>query len=161
MTEIYYDPALRQQWPRSLARQWRRQYPHIFDDDDVRLTRRQPANHFAEWLAAIHLFQRDGVFSLVEKYIFATHPGKCRRMREIQPGLLDTLRIIARDLKVQPPDLLLYSPHGGLRGFAEAKGIPGDRPRLSAKQVESHRLIRKQLNVPVETLIVRPLTLAG
>ena len=155
MTQIYYDEALRQAWPRPLAKQWAEQYPQLFDADDLRLTVRQPNNHFAEWFAAIHLFHRDGVLALVEKYIYATHPAKRRQVLQIQDGLLETLQDIRRSFKVQPPDLLLYSPRRGLCGFAEAKGIPGDRRQPSAKQSESHRVIKQRLGVDVELLTVR------
>ena len=54
---------------------------------DVRLTRKESKYHFVEWFAAIHLFQRDGVRSLMEKYVFRTHPTTSRpRSRPAQHG---------------------------------------------------------------------------
>jgi hypothetical protein len=141
-------------WPKPLAWQWSRQYPELFDADDVRIARTQTKYHFAEWFTAIHLFHRDGVLSLIEKYIFRTHPRKWRRLDEIQDGLFGQLQEIGRSLRVQPPDLLLYSRDNTLRGFAEVKG-PGDRKHPSLRQLQSHREIEQRLGVPVETVIVR------
>jgi len=67
--------ATRALWPQPLARRWRSEYPHIFDSDDLRLALAQPRNHFAEWFVAIHLFHRDGAYSLLEKYLYGNHPA--------------------------------------------------------------------------------------
>src|SRR5437867_3464231 len=69
MAVIYCSPQVRRLWPSPIAAQWASLYPQLFDQDDVRLTRLQPKNHFSEWFAAIHLFHRDGALSLVEKYV--------------------------------------------------------------------------------------------
>jgi len=66
-TVFYCSPQVRRLWPSPLAAQWASLYPQLFDRDDVRITQLQPKNHFSEWFAAIHLFHRDGVLSLVEK----------------------------------------------------------------------------------------------
>jgi hypothetical protein len=83
-TTIYCPRALRELWsppiagkPSPLAEQWRQQYPGLFDKDDLRLNTSQGRFnlHFYEWYAAIHLFQRDGAVSMVEKFAFPdAHP---------------------------------------------------------------------------------------
>jgi hypothetical protein len=125
----------------------------LFDEDDVRLTTRQPKNHFCEWFAAIHLFHRDGVLSLVEKYVYSTHSRKQTLFRELltecQRATLDE---ICSGLKVQPPDLLVFRPDRSRFWFAEIKG-PGDRMREAQRR--SHAAIRRRLHVPVELIAVR------
>jgi len=39
---IYCSPQLRALWPEPPASQWATFYPDLFDDDDLRITRRQP-----------------------------------------------------------------------------------------------------------------------
>ena len=73
---IFATAQLRKLWPDPLASHWLHVYPQVFDEDDFRITRRQPTKHFNEWLAAVHLFHRDGVYSLIEKYAFANHSRK-------------------------------------------------------------------------------------
>jgi len=111
-------------WPRPLALQWSKQYTELFDADDVRLARAQPSNQFAEWFAAIHLFQRDGVLALIENYIFGAHAEKRRRITEIQKGLLEQLQDIKKSLGVQPPDLLLLARQDVL-WFCRIQGAGG------------------------------------
>ena len=151
-TTIYCSSVVKDLWPSPLADRWAAEYPQLFDVDDIRLTRLQTRYHFVEWFAAIHLFQRDGVRSLVEKYVFGTHPTKRILLGELlTEQQSDALREIRKSIGVQPPDLLLYAA-GRLVGFAEVKG-PGDR--LREKQLESHRVIRRRLRVPVEIVTVK------
>jgi hypothetical protein len=151
-TVIYFNPELRGMWPSPLADQWTSHYPHLFDSDDLRITRRQPKYHFVEWLAAIHLFHRDGALSLVEKYVFATHPRKQALFEELltdsQHAALDEIRA---EFGVQPPDLLVFRPDLSSWWFAEVKG-PGDRVRDA--QRSSHEAIERRMNVPVEVITV-------
>jgi hypothetical protein len=152
-TTIYFAPELRRHWPDPLASQWLTSYPHLFDADDLRITRRQPKNHFHEWLAAIHLFQRDGLLALVEKYTFANHPRKRALLSRILDG--DQRRIlddIHREFRIQLPDLLVYAPDYSAFHFAEVKG-PGDT--LRPIQSRTHEAIRRRLGVPVEMINVR------
>ncbi|MGH9363878.1 MAG: VRR-NUC domain-containing protein [Thermoanaerobaculia bacterium] len=151
-TTIYCSAELSLQWPRPLARSWMRQYPHLFDRDDLRLVLNQPRYHFPEWFTAIHLFQRDGVQVLLEKYAYGNHDRKRRLLRKIlsreQLAVLDEMR---NSHQVQPPDLFVFAPDGRF-WFAEAKG-PQDR--LRPKQLRSHEFIRKRLRVPVEVFQIR------
>src|SRR5207247_9770498 len=75
---LYYDPALLQPWHAGkLPKQWFQEHPHIFDKDDLRITRRQLSRHFGEWFVAIH-YAEQGYGVLVEKYIYKNHPCKER-----------------------------------------------------------------------------------
>ena len=154
MTTIYCTQQLRDLWPVPLALQWRQQYPDLFDDDDLRLTKLQNRNHFCEWFAAIHLFQSRGVLSLIEKYRRKeAHPHKWERfVRLLSPEQRDLLNNICKSCAVQPPDLLLYAPD--LRDFWFAE-IKGPRDDLSEKQRRSHTAITEQLKVSVEMIEVR------
>jgi hypothetical protein len=150
-TTIYYPPELRARWPR-VAQTWVQQYPQLFDRDDLRLVLSQPRYHVPEWFTAIHLFHRDGVRSLVEKYSYRNHGRKRDVLHRVLTGRqLEFLDGMVQTLKVQPPDLFVFGRSGNFR-FAEAKG-PGDR--ISHRQRESHRLIRQELGVPVEIFAVR------
>ena len=153
-TTIFYTPELRQLWPAPLAKRWAAAYPCLFDADDLRITTKQPKNHFNEWFAAIHLFHRDGAVSLVEKYLFSNHGRKKALVEEVlttqQRTTLD--RILA-EFQIQPPDLFVLAPDRARFWFAEVKG-PGDR--LHDAQQQSHLAIHQQLNVPVEVILVRP-----
>lgn len=154
-TIIHCTKALRRLWPTPLASQWRKQYPNIFDDDDLRITRRgrQRKLHFCEWFAAIHLFHRDGAQSLVQKYVYErAHPTKYAKfLRLLGSERLDVLDAICERLHVQPPDLFVYQPDAPRFGFAEVKG-PGDK--LSGGQIQSHRQIAHEMRLPVEIIIV-------
>lgn len=152
---VHYTPQLRDLWPSPLAAEWARHYPQLFDEDDMRITRLQPKSHFYEWLAAIYLFHRDGALSLVEKYVFRSHPRK----RLVVEGLLTgKLRAALADIRaefhVQPPDLLVFTPERSRFWFAEVKG-PGDRIR--AVQRRSHEAIERRLGVPVELVRLVPI----
>jgi hypothetical protein len=150
-TTIRCPPALRGLWPDPLAGQWFEQYPGLFDEDDLRLAHSQPRNHFYEWLVAIHLFQRDGVYPLIEKYAYPSHSRKYGLVRSLlsdhQWSVIESIR---KHDGVQLPDLLVIWPEGNL-SFAEVKG---HRDRLSAKQVASHEKLRRELDAPVEVVQV-------
>jgi hypothetical protein len=152
-TTIHCTREIRKLWPRLLAAQWAREYPQVFDRDDLRLALSQPRNHFAEWSAAIHLLQRDGVHALVEKYAFQNH---ARKVKMYQSLLFESrrraLNSICASLGVQPPDLLLYRSNLQVEGLAEVKG-PGDR--LSSTRLQSHAAITDALRLPVEIVVVR------
>jgi len=159
MQTIFYSPQLRSLWPSELPRRWRSVYPQVFDNDDLRQIAKQPEHHFFEWYLAVHLFQRYGVLSLVEKaqYI-GSHPRKKLVVESLMPkATFDRLSNICGDCGVQWPDLLCYRP--GRKGFffAEAKG-PSDK--LSDKQIESHRRIQKFLKASVRVFALRPLSVA-
>lgn len=150
---IWFEQALRNDWPRPLADHWLRQYPALFDADDLRITREQPDKHFYEWLTAICLFHTAGALSLVEKYTFGrAHPRKHQVLKRLlTPEQIEFLR----GLPNQPPDLLVYTPAYDRYWFVEVKG-PTDRVR--AIQRATNEAIRQELGVPVETVSVRRAT---
>lgn len=151
-TTIYFTPELRAQWPSPLAEQWASAYPALFDENDLQNTRLQPRNHFCEWFAAIHLFHRDGLYSLVEKYLFTGHARKTSLLnRLLSDSQLTILHDIHTLLRSQPPDLLVFTPDLTRFWFAEIKG-PGDKIR--PRQLQSHAAIQKRLRVPVELITV-------
>lgn len=153
MTAIYCSAALKNRWPSPLASEWLRDYPGLFDRDDLRLAMNQPANHFCEWFAAIHLFHRDNAVSLVEKYGFGNHARKVEMFRRLVPEKQRRmLRGIAEEFSVQLPDLFVIASDWVSYSFGEVKG-PGDR--VQPKQADSHRAIRSRLGVDVEIFEVR------
>jgi len=131
-TMIRCTKTIRDLWPDPLVRQWLQQYPDVFDMDDLRLTVKQPKNHFCEWFAAIHLFHREGAHCMVEQHVFQNHPTKVARMAtllsERERRTLDAIRAA---YAVQPPDLFVFVPKTRRYWFAEVKGL-GDR--LSTKR---------------------------
>ncbi len=150
---IYATKEQRAAWPRQAARLVR-QFPRLFDADDLRLTRTQPRNHFSEWFAAIHLFAGTGVRSLVQKYVFDdAHPRKAEALRAILD--LDEckrLRALCDRNGCQPPDLLLFDARMKLAGFAEVKG-PGDRLKPAQKRLLP--ALERGFGVPVQVIHVR------
>jgi hypothetical protein len=144
--------SLRDTWPTPLAAQWRDAYPQLFDDDDLRLTVTQPWTHFWEWFAAMHIYERDGAYSLIEKYNCLSHPRKRERYESLLTAQEQAaLHEACSASRVQVPDLLVYAPDMSRYHFAEIKG-PGDR--LSVGQRESHDAIKNSLGVQVEVIRV-------
>lgn len=140
--------SLRERWPDPLAEEWLEQYPQLFDAEDLRMTRTQPTLHFWEWFAAIHILERDGAYSLVEKYVYKNHKRKLARVAEVMTADQEAALLRICD-GVEPPDLFVYRPGTHEFWFAEAKG-PTDR--LRPNQAASHRAIERELGVPVEVL---------
>jgi len=121
----FYAAQQRQFRSGVLAEQWARQYPLIFDDDDLRLAKSQPQYHFFEWLGAVVLHTTTGYLSLVEKYEFSNHARKVTLLRQMLPQPVLQL-VTARG--AQCPDLFVYSPDQSDWFFCEVKG-PIDRVR--------------------------------
>ena len=150
---IFVTKELRAAWPKQAA-VWARQFPRLFDADDLRLTRSQPRNHFSEWFAAIHLFQASGVRSLVQKYLFDdAHPRKAEALRAVLTlEQRNRLRSLCNRNGCQPPDLLLFDARNRLAGFAEVKG-PGDRLKPSQKRLLPD--LELSFGVPAQVIHVR------
>ena len=147
---IYCPTGLRKAWPLPLARLWHRAYPQLFDDDDLRLTRRQPLYHFVEWFAAIHLFHVHGTHALLKKYAFSRHERKCAVIdRLLGPG---ERAFLADELEGQTPDLFVYRPDGSVYWFVEVKG---PRDRLRSTQLRNHERIEQRYGVRVDVLHVK------
>ena len=141
-TIIFCDKHLRERWwPLPLAQQWSLQYPGLFDFDDLRQAVNQRQKHFNEWYAAIHIFQREGSVSLIEKYEYPSNPVKYERyMNLLCQETRDKLKsILAEWHDVQLPDLMVIAPDHTTVSFAEIKG-PKDQ--LHSGQPESHEAIR-------------------
>ena len=137
----------------TLAAQWQRAYPDLFDEDDQRLVAHQPRYHFWEWFVATYLYHRDGVHALIGKYCYRNHPRKVQRLESIlRASDCEFLRQMPKVMRVQPPDLLVYTPdRRGVR-FVEVKS-PTDR--LSPPQLRSHRAIKARFGSDVEIIQVR------
>jgi|SRR5664279_4902115 hypothetical protein len=173
-TTIYCPQVLPELWrqslpgePPPLARQWYRQYPAVFDDDDLdHVVNQAPRGyHFYEWYTAIHLFQRDGSRSLVEKYdSYENHRLNQRRRRhrrkvaEYERVVPETqrqmLHEICSDFGVQLPDLLVLPADGASFAFAEVKGAT-DGTVNREDQRGMRDAIWERLRVPVEVIKVR------
>lgn len=156
-SSIFASRELRAAWPRQAAI-WARQHPGLFDQDDLRLTRTQPKNHFAEWFAAVHLFQAENLRSLVQKYLFDdAHPQKAEKLRKILTlAERNRLRAICNRNACQPPDLLLFDARHRLAGFVEVKG-PNDR----LKPTQRRMLPDLELSFGVPARLVHVRVVAG
>jgi hypothetical protein len=121
-----YDPNERRAFAeRRLQRALAAEYPHVFDDDDIRIALTQPRNHYFEWLGAIRLYLDVGYISLVEKYQFRRHQRKHVIFRNTVPA--EVYDLVARRGFFgarQGPDLFVYRPDGADWFFCEVKGGP-------------------------------------
>ncbi len=173
ITTIYCPRVLPELWrqgggePPELAKQWHRQYPELFDDDDLVHVKKQATDgyHFYEWYAAIHLFQRDGSRSLVEKYdTYENHRLNHRRHkhrrkvaeyeRAVPESQREILHEICSEFRVQLPDLLVLPIDGISFAFAEVKGATDGT--VNRKDQRGMRdAIWERLRVPVEIIAVR------
>ena len=148
--QVLYSRSLIDLWPDPLAAEWMQRYPHLFDEDDFRCTRKQPTLHFWEWYAAVHLFEREGAYSLVEKYVYSNHPVKAPRLAAVlSESQRDALKAICRSTRAEPPDLFVYMPGTYRFWFAEVK-VPPDRVRPN--QAANHEAITRELGVRVQIL---------
>lgn len=143
---IEYSVAQRQRFrDGELVALWKRRYPAIFDDDDVRLALSQPSAHFGEWLAAITIFNATGHLSLLEKYGLPSHRRKLKLFQTIVPqeqrDLMD-----AHPVVVQSPDLFVYSEDRKDWYYCEVKV---DSDRLRPKQIAFFERIMEITGRPV------------
>ena len=108
-TTLYCPQALYDRWrvpPEDpnhgeLARLWHGLYPGLFDEQDLHMAAESQWHyHFYEWFAAIHLFQRDGSISMVEKYYLPSHAQKLERMNSL---LSDEQKEVLRYLDKKVP----------------------------------------------------------
>jgi hypothetical protein len=115
---------------RELLKEWYEQYPQIFDEDDFRITEKQPNRHFFEWLSAVLIFQSTGYLSLVEKYQFKIQKRKYGILKEFAASGQITAEVYDLIINrkqygfgnIQCPDLFVYLPDGSDWYFCEAKG---------------------------------------
>lgn len=149
-----YNAAQRERFRTGgLAKQWRKQYPNIFDDKDIELltTAHQRKYHFFEWLSAILLFEATGYLSLVESYTSKTHPEK-RMVLESQvgPAVFKWLN----EHQSGQPDLFVYrrEPKGWF--FCEVKGA-ADRVRKNQREwFGGFRLLQREHGITGERIRV-------
>jgi len=140
-----------------LWKTWHREYPEIFDADDLRLAQGQASlgYHFYEWFAAIQLFEGLGYLSLVEKYQFKRHKRKYEVFSERIQSSTETLDLIKRRRdfgNVQLPDLFVYRKEDLSDWFfCEIKGA-GDRMRSS--QEKFFRQLSQSCRRPVVSIQV-------
>ncbi len=148
-TTLTFPLALRARWPSPLAAEWLASYPSLFEAQDFEQTLTQPTKHFFEWLAAVHLHQRDGVFALIEKYGYGNHPRKVAALDRILGAGADIVRSLRPKYGVQPPDLLVYTPDCSRYWFVEAKG-PTDSVRST--QDSSYQILQDALGADIEVV---------
>jgi hypothetical protein len=133
----------------SLVDEWHGSYPDIFDEDDYRLARSQPGNHFFEWLAAVLFRESTGYYSLIEKYETAKHAGKVAKFKEIvNPAVFE----FAMTHRAGLPDLFVYQPGTPNWFFCEVKG---GSDRLSPGQRERHDQLESITKTQVRILWLR------
>jgi VRR-NUC domain len=172
-TTIWCPRVLPELWKQSadgelpeLAKQWRLQYPGLFDDDDVDHIKHQTQRgyHFSEWYSAIHIFQRDGALSLVEKYdayeihhsnqLRQKHQRKVAEFERVVPqAQRDLMHEICAEFHVGPPDLFVLPANGQPFYFVEVKGAnDGTFTREDQRGV---REAIRQMGIRVEVIKVR------
>jgi len=114
---------------------------------------------------AIHLFQRDGSRSLVEKYdTYENHrlnhrsKGHRRKVAEYERVVPEPKRQVLHEIctkfGVQLPDLLVLASDGTSFAFAEVKGAT-DNTLNRENQRGMRDAIWKRLRVPVDVIKVR------
>jgi hypothetical protein len=113
---LYFSPAQRATFAKTLSKQWKKRYPFLFDDDDLRIVKKQGVAHFGEWLTAIYLYEATGYHSLVEKWMCDNHPHKRKVM--LKYFSKDTL---AQLREIYAPDLFCYHPKTKDFFFCEVK----------------------------------------
>ena len=128
---FFYSKRQRDQFKkRELFKEWYKQYPQIFDEDDFRISVKQPNRHFFEWLSAVLIFQSTGYLSLIEKYQFKIQMRKYGILKDLAASgqiSADVYDLIINRKQygfgnIQCPDLFVYLPDGSDWYFCEAKG---------------------------------------
>ena len=120
-----------------LVRIWAKQYPRIFDKDDIRITKKQRNYHFFEWLAAVIIYNSTGYLSLIEKYKLQSQERKQKILRKLMTNEQITQIYVHG---VHCPDLLVYSPDYRDWFFCEVKG---SSDKLRKEQIRYFEKLRK------------------
>jgi hypothetical protein len=111
-----------------LWREWSKQYPDIFDEQDIGIAEHQApppmGYHFFEWLAAILLHHSIGYLSLLEQYEFRVQKRKQAILQKlVSPALFELITNHHESYGgTQCPDLLVYAPDLSDWFFCEVKG---------------------------------------
>ena len=138
LTTIEYTGSQRDRFRSGeLVRILARQYPKIFDKDDIRITKKQPNYHFFEWLAAVIIYNSMGYLSLIEKYEFQNHERKQKILRKLMTNEQIAQLYVPG---AQCPDLLVYSPDYKDWFFYEVKG---SRDKLRKAQISYFKKLYK------------------
>lgn len=152
---IYYiDPKLRISFQeRVLSRQWREDYPFLFDEEDLILALHQSSNHFYEWYAAIQIYKDMKYLCLVEKYQFKKHKEQRKLYESIVPSDIVSF-IDSKDFGGrQAPDLLAYSPDTLDWFFCEVKG---GKDRFHKGQEEAFEKLVKVSRKEILIMKIKP-----
>ena len=152
----YINPELRKSFQNGvLSHQWRKDYPMLFDDEDLALAISQNSNHFYEWLGAIRIFEDKKYLCLVEKYQFKKHKVQRDLFHSIVPKEIYTFIDSPEYGGRQVPDLLAYSPDKTDWFFCEVKGWP-DRMHEGSGQEIAFKRLEKNFNIVIQLLIFKP-----
>ncbi|HET9401552.1 MAG TPA: VRR-NUC domain-containing protein [Candidatus Acidoferrales bacterium] len=126
----------RQQWDRFVSGelwcQWAKEYPLIFDEQDVQIAKNQAGSkmryHFHEWLAAVLIFHTYGYLSLIEQYEFKVQARKREVIKcTLPPAVFNFVTDHKQKFQgVQCPDLFVYAPDCSDWFFCEVKGPTDD-----------------------------------
>lgn len=135
MTELqfWYTRSQRELFVKgSLRAHWGKQYPELFDDDDLRIlhNQRKTKHHFFECLAAVLLFEATGYLSLLEKYETLSHSRKHPLFKKLVPTPVFDYVMANR---VGSPDLFVYAEDHSDWYFCEVKG---DSDKIRPNQIE-------------------------
>lgn len=164
--DLFYPKALKDDWfNKDLPYQWKRQYPMLFDKNDIELVRGGPTNkgqpnlHFVEWFVAIYYFHTRGYYSLVEKYYEKKPKQKIQVLKELSEYHKVNLHEYfnkKRKRWTQPPDLLIYKQdRKKIMFFVEVKD-KDTNDKLHDKQKEYFLRLSKKLGVPVIVANLHP-----
>lgn len=135
-----------------LREKWRQKYPMLFDEQDYLIARNQPLYHFFEWQAAILLYEREGLLSLVEKYEFKKHKEQHSLFLELVPNEVINLHKSPPFKNQQLPDLFVYSADKTRWYFCEVKG---GRDKFRPVQEKFFTEIEKITDHPIELIKFR------
>jgi hypothetical protein len=137
---------LRQRWTKGqLAAEYANSYPQLFDDQDLQIAKKQPEQHFHEWLCAVLLYHTGGWLSLVEQYGYKSHLRKRQVLESLvaEKKVRDCLYERGKGACVQNPDLFVYKPDLSEWFLCEVKG---PRDQLHDTQVAAFLDIREHID---------------
>ena len=147
-------PTLKQEWTSGkLLIKWKREYPDLFDEEDLRIALSQPQFHFYEWIAALHYFGL-GFNVLIEQYIYQPHKRKLGLLEKlIGTEGINFLRSQIKTNRTQPPDLFVYKDKKFF--FVEVKG---PRDKLQENQKGFFSGIEKYFKTEIVLLTLVPIS---
>lgn len=145
-----------------LREEWYKDYPQLFDGDDLSMALNQKNQHFGEWFIAIHYFKK-GRRVFIEHYVYSrkktnsSYAIREKKNEEVKRLLgregFDFLRKPPGGKKIRPPDLFIFNEKGKFF-FAEVKWGHKDKLRDCQKTLFSQ--IKKKFGVEIELVYVLP-----